>query len=43
MWLGFLNIQDMISQVNIYVMDMVWIVYDIYVGKLKNHGFAKLL
>ena len=29
--LGSLNSQDMISQVSIYVMDIVWILYDVYV------------
>ena len=29
--LGSLNNQDMISQVNIYVMDIVWILCDVYV------------
>ena len=29
--LRFLNSEDMISQVNIYVMDIVWILCDVYV------------
>ena len=30
-WLGFLNSEDMISEVNIYVMDIVWISCDVCV------------
>ena len=30
--LGFLNSEDMISQVNIYVMDIVWILCDVMCG-----------
>ena len=30
-WLGFLNTEDMISQVNIYVMDVAWILCDVFV------------
>ena len=34
---GSLNSQDMIRiyQVNIYVMDIVWILFDVYVGRSK--------
>ena len=32
---GSLNSQDMISQVNIYVMDIVWILCDVYVWRSK--------
>ena len=31
--IGFLNSQDMISQVNIYVMDIVWILCDVYMWR----------
>ena len=41
-WLEFLNSEDMISQLNIYVMDIVWILCDICV-EVKIHGFVKLL
>ena len=37
---GFLNNEDMISQLNIYVMDIVWILCDV---EVKIHGFIKLL
>ena len=43
---GSLNSQDMISQVNIYVMDMVWLLCDVYVWRSKfnrwSYGFLKL-
>ena len=39
--------QDLISQVNIYVMDVAWILCDVYVWNSKfnkgSHGFVKLL
>ena len=38
--LGFLNSEDMISQVNIYVMDIMWILYDVYVWR-SNSWFCK--
>ena len=41
-WLRFLNSEDMIPQVNIYVIDIVWILYDVCV-EVKIHGFGKLL
>ena len=41
-WLGFVMSKDMISQVNIYVMDIVWILCDVC-GEVKIHGFVKLL
>ena len=41
--LGFLNKQDMISQVNIYVMDFIWKLCDVYVSEAKIQGFLKLL
>ena len=34
-WLGFLNSENMISQVNIYVVDIVWILCDVYVCRSK--------
>ena len=34
-WLGFLNSQDLISQVNMYVVDIVWILCNGYVWRLK--------
>ena len=34
--------EDMISQLNIYVIDIVWILYDICVD-VKIHGFVKFL
>ena len=34
-WLGFLNREDMISQVNIYVVDIVCRLYDIYMWRSK--------
>ena len=40
--LGFLNSEDTISQVNIHVIDIVWILYDVCV-EVKIHGFVKLL
>ena len=44
--LGSLNPQDMISEVNIYVMDTVWILCDPYVWRSKfnggAYGFVKL-
>ena len=44
---GSLNSQDMISQLNIYVMDIVWISCDVYVCRSKfnrgSYGFVKLL
>ena len=41
--LGFLNNEDMISQVNIYVMDFIWELCDVYVSEAKIQGFLKLL
>ena len=41
--LGFLNNEDMISQVNIYVMDFIWKLFDVYVSEAKIQGFLKLL
>ena len=41
-WLRFLNSEDMIPQVNIYVIDIVWISCDVFVED-KIHGFVKLL
>ena len=34
--------EDMISQVNIYVIDIVWVLRDVCV-EVKVHGFIKLL
>ena len=34
--------EDMISQLNIYVIDIVWILYDVSV-EVKINGFVKLL
>ena len=33
----------MISQVNIYVMDFIWKLCDVYVSEAKIQGFLKLL
>ena len=44
-WLGFLNSEDIISQGNIYVIDIVDIVMDIMrclCVEVKIHGFVKL-
>ena len=38
----FLNSEDMISQVNIYVIDIVWILCDVCM-EVKIHSFVKLL
>ena len=40
--LRFLNSEDMISQVNTYMIDIVWILCDVCV-EVKIHGFVKLL
>ena len=39
-WLGFLNSEDMISQENIYVVDIVWILCDVLSGG-QNSRFCK--
>ena len=45
--IGSLNSQDMISQLNIYVMDIVWISGDVYMCRSKfnrgSYGLVKLL
>ena len=41
-WLGILNREDIISQVSIYVMDIVWILCDVCV-EVQIHGFVKLI
>ena len=45
-WLGYLSSQDMIFQVNVYVMDIVWILCDVYMWRSKfnrgSYGFVKL-
>ena len=45
-WLGSLKTQDMISQVNIYVMGIVWILCDVYLWRSwlnrGSYGFVKL-
>ena len=44
--IGSFSSQVMISQVNIYVMDIVWILCDVYVWRSKfsrrSYGFVKL-